>query len=155
MKEYKELVTTVLRTTEARSQMVVNYLKDVSTMLAIISAARTGNITQHFQTERSIPKLIFAFDHIKYACYNSFQQAFGVVLAKPTDLHETFSYPMTSLPLSIASIIKIKNKSKKKIPVVGYEADLENTEKILHRTFRKAVYNQLLPYFAVWKGKMN
>ena len=48
-------------------------------------------------------KLIFAFDHIKYARYNSFQQEFGVIAAKPTDLHEAFSYPITSLPLSIAS----------------------------------------------------
>ena len=47
MKEYKELVTTILSTTETRSQMVVNYLKDVSSMLVIISAVRTGNITQH------------------------------------------------------------------------------------------------------------
>ena len=29
------------------------------------------------------------------------------------------------------SIIKEKNKSKKKVPFVGYEADLKNTEKIL------------------------
>ena len=29
------------------------------------------------------------------------------------------------------SIIKKKYKSKKKIPVVGYETDLENSEKIL------------------------
>ena len=28
-------------------------------------------------------------------------------------------------------IIKKKNKSKERIPVIGYKADLENTEKIL------------------------
>ena len=31
------------------------------------------------------------------------KQAFGVIAAKPTDLHEAFSYRITSLPLSIAS----------------------------------------------------
>ena len=69
VKEYKELVTAVLSTTGRRSQMVMNYLKDVSTilaivlgkllnmslmnylkdvssMLAIVSAVRTGKITQ-------------------------------------------------------------------------------------------------------------
>ena len=58
--------------------MVVNYLKDVTNMLAIISAVQTGNITQLFQAEKEMVKLIFAFDHIKYARYNSFEQAFGV-----------------------------------------------------------------------------
>ena len=48
-------------------------------------------------------KLVCAFDLIKYARYNSFQQVFGVTAAKPTDLHKAFSYPITSLPLSIAS----------------------------------------------------
>ena len=42
-------------------------------MLAIISAVQTGNITQQLQAERQMLKLIFAFDHINYACYNSFQ----------------------------------------------------------------------------------
>ena len=31
------------------------------------------------------------------------KQAFGVIAAKPTDLHEPFPYPITSLPQSIAS----------------------------------------------------
>ena len=47
VKEYKELVTAVLSTTGRRSQMVMNYLKDVSTMLAIVPPARTGKITQY------------------------------------------------------------------------------------------------------------
>ena len=95
LNEYKELVTTVLSTAETRSQMVVSYLKVVSTMLTIISRV--------LQAKRQMLKFIFTFDHIKYARYNSFQQAFGVTAAKPTDLHEAFSYPTTSLPLSIAS----------------------------------------------------
>ena len=71
-KEYKEIVTAVLSTTTTRSQVVVNYLKDVSVMLTILSAVRTGNITQHPQAERQLLKFIFAFDHINSACYNSF-----------------------------------------------------------------------------------
>ena len=31
------------------------------------------------------------------------KQAFSVIAAKPTDLHEAFPYPITSLPLSTAS----------------------------------------------------
>ena len=44
MEYYKELVKAVLSTTGSRSQMAVNYLKDVST--SIVSADRAGNITQ-------------------------------------------------------------------------------------------------------------
>ena len=69
-------------------------------MLAITSAVRTGNITQHGLAERQMLKHIFAFDHIKYACYNSFQEAFGFIAAKPTDLHEAFSYPIIHLLIS-------------------------------------------------------
>ena len=58
--------------------MVVNYLKDVTNMLAIISTVQNGNITQLFQAEKEMVKLIFAFDHIKYTRYNSFEQALGV-----------------------------------------------------------------------------
>ena len=47
-------------------------------MLAIMSAVQTGNITQQLQAERQMLKLIFAFDHISYVCYNSFQQTFGI-----------------------------------------------------------------------------
>ena len=71
--------------------MVVNYLKDASSILAMIFAVWTGNITQQIQGERKVLKLIFAFDLIKFNRYNSFQQGFGVVAAKPTDLHDAFS----------------------------------------------------------------
>ena len=56
--------------------MVLNYLKDVSAMLTIVSAVRTGNVTQHLQAERQMLKLAFAFDQINYARYNSSQHAF-------------------------------------------------------------------------------
>ena len=56
--------------------MVVSCLKDVSTMLTIVSAVRTRNITQHFQAERQMLRLIFTFDHINYVRYNSFQHVF-------------------------------------------------------------------------------
>ena len=36
MKEYKELVNNILNTTGTRSMMTVDYLKDVSNMLAIV-----------------------------------------------------------------------------------------------------------------------
>ena len=57
-------------------------------------------------------KLIFAFDHSKYARYNSFQQVFGVNAAKPNDLHEVFSYPITLLSVSSPAIPLYINLTK-------------------------------------------
>ena len=56
--------------------MVVNYLKDVSTMLTTVLAVETGNITQHLQAELQILKITFVFDHISSARCNSFQHVF-------------------------------------------------------------------------------
>ena len=47
--------------------MTVKYLKDLSTMLAIVSAVKEGGLKRHFSAEREIFKLMFAFDHINYA----------------------------------------------------------------------------------------
>ena len=57
-------------------------------------------------------KLIFTFDHSKYAHYNSFQQVFGVNAAKPNDLHEVFSYPIALLSVSSPSIPLYINLTK-------------------------------------------
>ena len=82
VKEYKELVTAVLSTTGTRSEMVLNYLRDVSTMLAIAFALRTRNSTQNSQAERQIIKFIFAFDQIRHARYNSFEHVLLSNLSK-------------------------------------------------------------------------
>ena len=82
VKEYKELVTAVLSTTGTRSEMVLNYLRGVSTMLVIAFALRTGNSTQNPQAERQIIKLIFAFDQIRHARYNSFEHVLLSNLSK-------------------------------------------------------------------------
>ena len=74
--------------------MVANYLKDVSTMLATVSAVGTRNIIEHLQAERQMLKLIFAFDHINYARYNSFHHVFFSNLSQynPQALKDLFNY---------------------------------------------------------------
>ena len=74
--------------------MVVNYLKDVSTMLTIVTAVQTGNITQLLQAERQMLKLIFTFDLINYDCYNSFQHVLLNNLSKdnPQVFHDLLKY---------------------------------------------------------------
>ena len=60
-------------------------------MLAIAFALQTGNSTQHLQTERQILKLIFAFDQIKHARYNSFQHVLLSNLSKDNQKPLTIS----------------------------------------------------------------
>ena len=53
--------------------MTIKYFKDVSIMLAIVSAIRQGGLKRHFSAKQEILKLIFAFDHINYAGYITYQ----------------------------------------------------------------------------------
>ena len=52
------------------------YLKDVSTMLAMVSAVREGNLRRHIEAEREMLSLTFAFNHQNYARYCSYQHVF-------------------------------------------------------------------------------
>ena len=71
--EFHSLKSQNLATTGTHSQMTIEYLKDVSLMLMLVTAARKANIEMHLQAEREFLKIVFAFDHINYARYNSFQ----------------------------------------------------------------------------------
>ena len=53
-----------------------NYLRDVPNTLAIVSAVRIRNTVQYLQVERRTLNLVFAFDHINYARFNSLQSMF-------------------------------------------------------------------------------
>ena len=45
-------------------------------VVAIISTVREDGLKRHFSTEREISKLMFAFDHIKYAGYITYQHVY-------------------------------------------------------------------------------
>ena len=66
-----------------QSDMIIGYLKDVSEMLALISAVREKSIKRHMQAERALLPQLFAFGHMNYARYLTFQH---VTL---TNLHQT------------------------------------------------------------------
>ena len=50
--------------------MMVNYFKDVSNMLALVSAVRTGDIPQQPPAERNMFNLVFALDHMNLLTTN-------------------------------------------------------------------------------------
>ena len=56
--------------------MTVAYLRDVSSMLAMVSAVREGQIERHLQSERDMLKQTFAFNHQNYARYCSYQHVY-------------------------------------------------------------------------------
>ena len=58
------------------SQMTISYLKDISSLLAMVFAVWTGNFEFHMQAVREMLKYCFAFDHINYARYMSYQQVY-------------------------------------------------------------------------------
>ena len=56
--------------------MTIAYLKDVSSILAMASAVREGNIERHLQSERDMLNRVFALNHQNYARYCSFQHVY-------------------------------------------------------------------------------
>ena len=54
--------------------MIVAYLKDISSLLASAAAVRGGEF--HMEGERDMLKYCFAFNHINYAQYMSFQHVY-------------------------------------------------------------------------------
>ena len=71
---FSALVSDVLSFKDGtEGHFTIMYLKDVSTMLAMISAVREGNICRHIEAEREMLSLTFAFNHQNYARYCSYQ----------------------------------------------------------------------------------
>ena len=53
--------------------MMVEYLEDVSAMLCLITAVQDKSIETHLAAERALLPKCFAFRHINYAGYLTFQ----------------------------------------------------------------------------------
>ena len=69
--QFEDIVERVL-TFEKRSggELIVNYLKDVSFFLLLVSAVRECNIEQHLLTVRNMTiKIMYVIIHIKISTY--------------------------------------------------------------------------------------
>eukprot|EP00794_Sanderia_malayensis_P020787 gene20787-22825_t len=64
---------TVMAETGTQSQMMIEYLKDVSGMLALVRSVREKSIDLHLAAERALLPKCFAFDHVNYSRYLSAQ----------------------------------------------------------------------------------
>ena len=90
--EFVSLCTDLMSSTGGtEAEMRIEYLTDVSTMLAFISSVREKHIERHLQAERALLPQLFAFGHINYARYLTYQH---VTL---TNLHKTNPTAWTEL----------------------------------------------------------
>ena len=73
--EFKIVASQILQCKSefSESNMTIEYLKVVSSMLAMVSAVREGSLERHLQAERDRIKQVFAFGHHNYARYLSYQ----------------------------------------------------------------------------------
>ena len=64
--------------TESSTQkgMTVAFLREISSLLALVSAVREGDFDRHLQAERDMLRFLFAFDHQNYARYLSYQHVY-------------------------------------------------------------------------------
>lgn len=75
-KEFQNFFEEFKATSDARSKMTMQYLRDISLMLSIVSAVRENKYDRHLEAEREFLKLVFAFDHVNYAKYNTYYHVF-------------------------------------------------------------------------------
>ena len=73
---FQDIKQHIVSTTGTESQMIVKYLKDESSMLAIISAVRECSLKRKFSAEREVLKLMIVFDNINYARHITYQHAY-------------------------------------------------------------------------------
>ena len=74
---FSSLVGKILEFKEgSEAHFTVSYLKDVSTLLSLVSAVREGHLERHLQAEKEMLCYTFAFDHQNYARYCSFQHVY-------------------------------------------------------------------------------
>ena len=58
------------------AKMIICFIKNVSSLLALVSAVRENNFERHSQAECEMVKYCFAFYHINFARYVSYQQVY-------------------------------------------------------------------------------
>ena len=66
-------VENILKYTGTMPEMIIQYIKDVSLLLSMVSSVREMNIERHLQAERAFLPQLFAFGHPNYSRYLTYQ----------------------------------------------------------------------------------
>ena len=76
-KEFNDLYDNImLEQNGTESKMTIAYLKEVSSLLALVAAVRDCSFELHLQAEREMIKHCFACNHVNYARYLAYQQVY-------------------------------------------------------------------------------
>lgn len=70
---FRTLVSSIKTTKGKQDAMVVAFLQDVSSLLALVSSVREGDVERHLEAERDMIKQAFSFDHQNYSRYLTYQ----------------------------------------------------------------------------------
>ena len=63
-------------TVGTEAKIDICFIKNVSSLLALVSAMQGNNFERHLQADREMVKYYFAFNHINYTCHVSYQQVY-------------------------------------------------------------------------------
>ena len=74
--DFKDIKQCIVSATGNESPMTIKYLKDVSRILALVFALKEGGLKRHFSAKQEISKLMFAFNHINFAGYITYQHVY-------------------------------------------------------------------------------
>ena len=70
---FRSLADVILSSKGFQDCMVVAFLRDVTSLLPLVSSVREGDIERHLQAECYMIKQLFAFDHQNYSRYLTYQ----------------------------------------------------------------------------------
>ena len=115
-------------------ELTVNYLKDVSLLLSLVSAVRECNIEQHLHAERNMNYLTFAYDHQNYAHYNT--SKFLPIPSQTNRYHPAFHDLKTkgiggSITGEIFSAVHLQNCSTKRLKVLLFRFVLDSVQTLM------------------------
>ena len=144
MEEFDTIYMKLLETTGTQSQMMVQYMCDVSNLLALVSSVREHDIWRHIQAERALLPKLFAFGHPNYSRYLTYQHVMLQMLEKTNPeaweslVEEGFGASRTANPFSaIHGDLMIETTINREVKVRGgpmqggYSTNIESMNKFV------------------------
>ena len=149
--EFVDFTKKIQDTSGTMSQMVVNYMKDVSNMLALVSSVRENCIERHLQAERVLCRDLHALGHPNYSRYLTYQHVMLSTLHEKNPkaweelLNNGFGGSLSGQPFSTEHgdlIIEMTINKEVKVrggPMQGgYSTDLKSMNRFVKNTHHMA-----------------
>ena len=79
---FNEFFKEVIHAEGEQARVTWCYIRDVSALLALVSAVRESDFERHLAAERQMLPLLFSYNHFNYSRYNTYQHFFLLNLKK-------------------------------------------------------------------------